>query len=134
MAVKRFIRPASSRKRAQNLLGKQWLVLLSMVPLAVGLLLIIGALTGAVVWGTAGEQFAMGGFYALFSFVASNLLQKQWVLAGYWTLLGFAVWLILNQEQAEAKIIAAALLAIAVALLSRQLLRRRRQYLDTQER
>lgn len=134
MAAKRFIRAASSRARVRNLSGQQWLVLLSMVPLAVGLLLIIGALTGAVVWGTAREQFVMGASYGLFSFVASNLLQKQWVLAGCWTLMGFAVWLILDQEQAAAKIIAAALLAFAVALLSRELLRRRRQYLDTQDR
>jgi hypothetical protein len=113
---------------------KQWLLLLSMVPLAVGVLLILGSLTGAVVWGTAREQLVMGGSYALFSFVASNLIQKHWVLAGCWTLLGFAAWLIMNQQQAAAKIIAAALLAIGVALLSREFLRRRRQYLDTEER
>jgi multisubunit Na+/H+ antiporter MnhE subunit len=134
MAVERFIRPSSSRRRAQKLSWQQRLVLLSMVPLAVGVLLIIGALTGAVVWGTARKQLVMGGFYALFSFVASNLIQKRWVLAGCWTLLGLAVWLVVNQQQTEARIMAAAFLAIAVALLSREFLRRRRHYLDTEER
>lgn len=105
-----------------------------MVPLAVGLLLITGALTGAVVWGTARKQLVMGGFYALFSFVASNVIQTHWVLAGCWTLLGLAAWLVLNQQQTDAKIMAAGFLAIGVALLSREFLRRRRQYLDTEER
>jgi hypothetical protein len=131
MAVKRFIRPSSSRRRAENLPWQQRLLLLSMVPLAVGILLIIGALTGAVIWGTARKQLVMGGFYALFSFVASNLIQKHWVLAGCWTLLGVAIWLVLNQQQTEARIMAAAFLAIGVALLSREFLRRRRHYLDT---
>jgi hypothetical protein len=134
MAGKRFIRSLSSRRRTEKLSWRQRFLLLSMVPLAVGVLLIIGALTGAVFWGTAREQFVMGGFYALFSFVASNLIQKHWVLAGCWTLLGLAAGLVLYQQQTEAKIMAAALLAIGVALLSREFLRRRRHYLDTERR
>jgi hypothetical protein len=42
--------------------------------------------------------------------------------------------LVVNQQQTEARIMAAAFLAIAVALLSREFLRRRRHYLDTEER
>jgi sugar (pentulose or hexulose) kinase len=109
-------------------------LLLTLVPLGVGVLLIISAFTGVVVWGAPREQVIMGGFYVLFSFVASNAIQKQWVLTGGWTLLGLGAWLVLNRQETESKIVAAALLGIGVAALSRELLRRRRAYLDTERR
>ena len=96
--------------------------------------MIISAFTGVVVWGAPREQVIMGGFYVLFSFIASNAIQKEWVLAGGWTLLGLATWLVMNRQETETRIIAAALLGIGVAALSRELLRRRREYLDRKTR
>jgi hypothetical protein len=101
-----------------------------MVPLFIGLLLILTALTGAVVWGTPQEQAVIGGFYILLSFVASNLLQKQWVLAVGWSLPGVAAWVGTSWPGVEAKVVAAVLAGLGVALISREFLRRRQQYLD----
>jgi hypothetical protein len=131
MLAKRFSQNSSSKHEDPKRFWQKLLVLLAMVPLGVGLLLIISAFTGAVVWGTARNQVVMGGLYILFSFVASNAIQKQWILAAGWTLLGLAAWLGLNQQETVVKVIAAAFLGISVALLMREFLRRRRRYLDT---
>ncbi len=131
MAAKRFIQNSSSKHEGPKRFWQKWPLLLAMVPLGVGILLIITAFTDAVVWGTPRKQVVMGGLYILFSFVASNAIQKQWILAAGWTLLGLAAWLGLNQEETVVKIIAAAFLGISVALLMREFLRRRRRYLDT---
>ena len=113
---------------------QKWLLLLAMVPLGVGVLLIISGFTGAVVWETPQKQVMMGGLYILGSFVASNALQKQWMLAASWTLLGLSTWVGLSQQETAFKILAAAFLGISVALLMRELLRRRRRYLSTEKR
>jgi hypothetical protein len=130
MEGKRLIQSSSSTHADPKRFWQKWLLLLAMVPLGVGLLLIISAFTGAVVWGTPRKQVIMGGLYILLSFVASNTIQKQWILAAGWALLGLAAWLGLNQQEAVFKIIAAAFLGISVALLMREFLRRRRRYLD----
>ncbi len=133
MAAKR------SRRRLSSKQHRMWswqrvLLLLVMMPLGVGLLLIVTALAGAVVWGAPREQVMMGGFYILFSFVASNAIQKQWELVAGWTSLGAATWLMLNRPEMWAKVAAAAFMGVGVALLSREFLRRRRQYLDAKKR
>jgi hypothetical protein len=133
MEAKRSIKNPSSKRGDPKRFWQKWLLLLVMVPLGVGLLLIISAFTGAVVWGTPRKQVIMGGLYILFSFVASNAIQKQWVLAAGWALLGLAAWLGLNQQEPVVKIIAAAFLGVSVALLIREFLRRRRRYLDTKD-
>lgn len=134
MAGNPFTHNSSLEHRAPKRSRQRWLLLLAMVPLGVGLLLIINAFTGAVVWDTPRKQVIMGGLYILFSFMASNAIQKQWMLAAGWTLLGLAVWLGLNRQEPLMKIIAAAFLGISVALLVREFLRRRRRYLDTGRR
>ena len=101
-----------------------------MVPAAVGLLLIIAAVCGAVVWDSTQQQVMMGFFYILFSFVVSNAIQKQWKLVAGWAVLGSAVWLAVNQSAMEAKLASAALIALGIGLLSSEFLRRRQQYLD----
>jgi hypothetical protein len=134
MAVKPSIQKASSKHGHQKRSWEKWLLLLAMVPLAVGILLIISAFTDAVVWGTPRKQILMGVFYILFSFVASNVIQKQWNLTAGWTLLGLAIWLGLDRQETVVKIIAAAFLGISVSLLMREFLRRRRRYLDAERR
>jgi hypothetical protein len=134
MAATRSLHRQSSRSDNRKAPWRRLLLLLALVPLGVGVLLIISAFTGIVVWGGPREQVIMGGFYVLFSFVASNAIQKEWVLAGGWTLLGLAAWLALSRQETGSKIIAAAFLGIGVAALSRELLRRRREYLDRETR
>jgi hypothetical protein len=131
MATKSFIQNSSSKQGGPKPFWQQGLLLLAMVPLGVGLLLIISAFTGFLAWGTPRKQVMMGGFYILSSFVASNTIQKQWVLAVGWTLLGLAAWLGLNQQEAVVKFIAAAFFGVSVTLLAREFLRRRRRYLET---
>jgi hypothetical protein len=134
MVAKRFIRNSSSKHGSPKRFWPQALLLLAMVPLVVGLLLIISAFTGAVVWDTPRKQVIMGGLYILFTFVATNVIQKQWTLAAGWTLFGFAGWLGLNQQEAAVRIIAAASFGVSVALLTKEFLRRRRRYLNTEKR
>jgi hypothetical protein len=134
MATKPSIQKATSKHGHQKRSWEKWLLLLAMVPLAVGVLLIISAFTDAVVWGTPRKQVLMGGLYILFSFVASNAIQKQWNLAAGWTLLGLALWLGLNHQEKVVKIIAAAVLGISVSVLMREFLRRRRRYLGAERR
>jgi hypothetical protein len=134
MAAKRFIQNSSSQRGSSKPSWQKWLLLLAMVPLGVGILLIISAFTDAVVWETPRKQVMMGALYILASFVASNALQKQWMLTASWTLLGVAAWLGLSQQDTAFKILAAAFLGISVALLMREFLRRRRRYLSTEKR
>ena len=134
MAARPSVQRQLSRSDNRKVPWRRLLLLVTLVPLGVGVLLIISAFTGVVVWGAPREQVIMGGFYVLFSFIASNAIQKEWVLAGGWTLLGLATWLVLNRQETETRIIAAALLGIGVAALSRELLRRRREYLDRKTR
>jgi hypothetical protein len=134
MAAKRFIQNSSSQGGGSKPSWQKWLLLLTMVPLGVGILLIISAFTDAVVWDTPRQQVVMGSLYILASFVASNAIQKQWVLAASWTLLGLSTWVGLSQKETAFKILAAAFLGISVALLMREFLRRRRRYLSTEKR
>ena len=134
MAAKRFIKNSLSPHEGPKRSWQKWLLLLAMVPLAVGVLLIISAFTDAVVWDTPRKQVMMGGLYILAGFVASNAIQKQWVIAASWTLLGLSTWVGLSQQETAFKILAAAFLGISVALLMREFLRRRRRYLSTEKR
>jgi hypothetical protein len=134
MGAKSLIRSPSSKPGGSKRFWHHWLLILAMVPLGVGLLLIISAFTGVVVWGTLEKQVLMGGLYILFSFAASNAIQRQWTLAAGWTLLGLGAWLGLNHREAEAKIIAAALFGTSIALLAREFFRRRHRYLNAERR
>jgi membrane associated rhomboid family serine protease len=113
---------------------REILQVLALIPLVLGGLLILTGLTGAVVWGSVGEQFAMGSFYVLFSFALSNALQKQWSLVLSWLFLGAGIGLAIGGSDTGARIAAAAAIAASIAVLAREFLRRRRQYLDSRTR
>jgi len=127
MAKRSSTRRSSSQRRTRKPTWQQWLLALMLVPLGVGLLLILGALTNVIVWGSRQKQGVMGGFYVLFSFVASNAIQKQWVLSAGWTLLGAAAWLALNRPEVWARVAAATLVGIGVGLITREFFRRWRR-------
>lgn len=130
MAIKRsFTQRSLPNHSTQKQLWYQTLLLLALVPLLVGILLILTALTGVVVWYTPWEQVVIGGLYIVVSFVFSNLLQKHWKLAVGWLLLGAAVWLGMSWPAVEVKVAAAALAGLSIAVLSREFLRKRQQYL-----
>jgi hypothetical protein len=120
-------RRSSTQRRSRKPAWRPWLLALTLVPLGVGLVLLVGALVNVIVWGSRQDQMVMAGFYILFSFVASNAVQKQWMLTAGWMLLGAAAWLALNSSVAGLKVVAAALAGIAVGVISREFLRRARQ-------
>lgn len=107
------------------------LLVLALAPLILGILLIVTALAGVVMWRSPGEQVAVGCLYVLFSFAASNALQKQWRLAFGWVLFGLALGLAVFGSSVGARAAAAALAGVSAAIVARQFMRRRRQYLDS---
>lgn len=133
MASRSTNRRLSSKRAASKYPLRQMLQALALVPLVLGVLLILTALVGAIVWRSSQEQAVMGGLYILFSFAASNALQKQWSLVLGWVLLGAAIWLAVYLPTLGARFAAAALAGLGVAIISRQFLRRRRQYLDSKK-
>jgi hypothetical protein len=131
VAAKQSIRHSASRRGARQFSWQRILLLLAAAPSGVGILLIIMASVGVIAWNTPMEQVIMGGFYILFSFAASNAVQKEWKLAVGWALLGVAVWLALYRPETGAKVVAAALIGLSVTLISKEFLRRRRQALES---
>ena len=130
MSSRRLTPGRSSKKQTR----REILQVVALIPLVLGGLLILTDLTGAVVWGSAGQQLAMGSFYVLFSFVLSNAFQKQWQLTLGWLVLGAALWLAISGSDHGVRIVAAALTALSIGVLAREFLRRRRQYLDSRTR
>ena len=130
MAIKHSLsRRSPPNHSAQKQLWPQILSVLALVPLLVGSLLILTALTGFLVWPTVWEQVIMGSLYVLVSFALSNALQKQWRLTLGWLLLGAAIWVGLVWSVIEVRIVAAVLAGLGTALISKEFLRRRQQYL-----
>ena len=127
----RRLTPVRSSKKQT---WREILQVLALIPLVLGALLILTDLTGAIVWGSAGQQLAMGSFYVLFSFASSNAIQKQWQLTLGWLLLGAGVWLAISGPDNGIRLVAAAPMAISIAVLAREFLRRRRQYLESRTR
>ncbi len=128
---KRRLPPSRSSQK------KNWseaLQVLALAPLAVGVLLLLTALTGLLVWGSALGQIVAGIVYILLAFALSNAVQKQWGLAAGWLMVGGALWLELGLPVDAVRIAAGALAAVGVAILAREFLRRRRQYLESPTR
>ncbi len=107
---------------------------LALAPLAVGVLLLLTAVTGLVVWGSVLDQIVAGIAYVLLAFALSNAVQNQWGLAAGWLLVGGALWLELGLPVDAVRIAAGAFAAIGIAILAREFLRRRRQYLESPTR
>lgn len=133
MRSKHSRRPiSSSPKPTLYPFWRRLLAILALVPLVVGVLLILTALTGLLIWSNMREQIIVGVYYILASFTLSNALQLEWKLTIGWLLLGAAVWLGMQWTCWGARILAAALAGVGVMLLSREFLLRRRRYLEQQ--
>ncbi len=128
MSPRRLDPVRSSQKQTR----REILQVLALVPLLIGGLLLLTAFTGAIVWGTTEQQVAMGVFYILFSFAASNAIQREWRLMLGWLLLGAAIWLFISISDSVVRVGAAVLIATSTGIVAREFLRRRRQYLDSQ--
>ena len=73
---------------------RQLLLIVSVVPMLVGVVLFVASWFDAVWIGTPTTQTVAGGVLACLGFTVSNALQAKWQLAGGWALLGLAVWLL----------------------------------------
>jgi hypothetical protein len=75
---------------------RQVLLLLTIVPMAAGLVLFVAAWADWVFLGSQTGQTAAGALLASFGFAAANALQAKWLLAAGWAALGVAVWLLVG--------------------------------------
>ena len=82
---------AQSRKkksaRPKRSVESNLLLMLTLVPLVIGILLIGAWALDILVLGDYQSQVTVGIFFFLLSFAASNVLQKRWRLAAGWGLL-----------------------------------------------
>jgi hypothetical protein len=88
MAAKRISKTAPAprtKTRAAN--PKNLLLMLSLLPLAAGVLLVLAWAADIIVWGSDQFQVSISVLLILISFALSNTVQKNWILAAGWTLL-----------------------------------------------
>lgn len=67
--------------------GKRLLLALTLVPLVIGGLMILGWALDISLWEEPNTQIYIGVMFILGSFVVSNALQSYWYAAGGWALL-----------------------------------------------
>lgn len=131
MASKRSKKGKRSASTPAQEPGKGWqrfLLLVTLTPLAAGLLLIFGAVFDMIVWISPPAQALLGGLFVLGSFVVFNALQNQWTLAAGWLLLGTAIWLGLTWlDHAWLRLVTYALAAVGLVLLGIEFVRRYRE-------
>ncbi len=97
---------------------RQVLLLLTAVPMAIGIVLFVAAWADWILLGTQTGQTIAGALLALLGFAASNALQERWVLAAGWAALAGAVWLLVgHSSQTWALWLGAAVAVIALILL-----------------
>lgn len=104
---------SSSRNKQTNLqrsfsTGRNVLLTLTLVPLVIGVLLIGAWALDVLILENDQSQITIGILFFLFSFAASNTLQKRWRLAAGWALLMCADLVILAWLDVRAQIVAAA--------------------------
>ncbi len=114
----------TSPPEAPQSVWKKWLLVFTMAPLVLGLLFIAITLLDIVVWGSLELQAVVGVFCVLVSFVASNTLQKQWLLAGGWLMLTVAIWLWLNWRGTWVRGLSYVVGGLGLFLLAREFMQR----------
>lgn len=77
---------------------RQLLLLLTIVPMAVGVVLFVAAWADWVFLGSQMGQTVAGALIALVGFAAANALQAHWLLAAGWAGLGIGVWLLVGHS------------------------------------
>ncbi|MEW5871519.1 MAG: hypothetical protein AB1894_19755 [Chloroflexota bacterium] len=87
------------------------LLSLTLVPLVAGVLLIIAWMLDLEIMGDPQRLLPVGTFFVVFSFAASNLLQKNWLVGAGWSLVSIAM-LLLWISTASPVLVAAFVLGI----------------------
>jgi len=102
--AKRRSKNRPARRSDPQTRSRQILLLLTVVPMAVGLVLFVAAWADWVFLGTPQGQTLAGGILMLAGFAAANLVLRQWMLAAGWGLLAVALWLLVGMTQSWARI------------------------------
>jgi hypothetical protein len=97
--------------------GTNLLLTLTLVPLVVGILLIGAWVLDINIFKDVQSQVTVGILFFLFSFAASNALQKRWRLTIGWSLLMCADLVILAWRELLAQIVAIPLGGVGLILL-----------------
>ena len=119
---KQLPQPETQENKWRNVL-----MLITVTPLAIGLLLIFLAMFEIVWWVSVPAQALLGGYFILASFVLFNVLQNQWTLAAGWLLFGSAIWIWLNWIDTPFRFIAYLVGAAGLVLLGKEFVQRYRE-------
>jgi hypothetical protein len=122
--------PSKSKKsdiQKQSSPGTNVLLTLTLVPLVVGILFIVAWALDFSILDDAQSQVTIGILFFLFSFAASNTVQKRWGLAAGWGLLMCADLVILAWLHVWAQIVAIGLGLMGLILLGTEFYRQYRQ-------
>jgi hypothetical protein len=107
---------------------------LTLLPLIAGVLLIIAWAVDLTIWGSEQLQVSLALLLILASFAASNAVQRNWILAAGWTLLGIADFILLTWIDFNVQIVAFILGGVGVILLGFEFFRRiQKQVRSTQK-
>jgi hypothetical protein len=113
------------QKRASP--GRNVFLMLTLVPLIVGVLLISAWVLDILILEDAQSQVTIGILFFLLSFAASNALQKRWRLASGWGLLMCADLVILAWLDVRAQTVAMGIGLIGVIFLGIEFYKQYRQ-------
>ena len=87
MTKKSISKNKQSDPQRRSTLGGNLLLTLTLVPLVIGIILIIAWALDISIFDEPQLHVTVGILFFLFSFTASNVLQKRWMLAAGWGLL-----------------------------------------------
>ncbi len=103
---------------------KRLLLTLTLVPLAIGILLLIAWMLDLEIFGNPERLPPVASFFILLSFTASNLIQAHWLLATGWGLLSVASLLLWLSTSSTVLIASYILGGLGLILLGLQYFRR----------
>ncbi len=135
MSAKRTSKTAStSRSKPRASTPRNLLLMLSLLPLAAGILLVLGWAADIIVWGSDQFQVSIAVLLILISFALSNAVQKNWILAAGWTLMVVADVLLVFWIDYNLQIIAFVIGGVGLILLGYEFIRRFREQAKTQKK
>lgn len=103
------------------------LLMLTLVPMVMGVLLILAWALEFNMLGNPDDQIVVGFLFILFSFAASNAVQRNWRLAGGWALLAVADLLVLSWLEVWVQILSMLAGAAGLALIVIEFVQRYRE-------
>jgi hypothetical protein len=119
--------PALVQSKVQMSKSARLLLALTLLPLALGILLIIAWGFDFILWLSPEFQISLASFFILISFSASNLVQKNWLLAGGWLLVALADWLLLNRLDVASQAAGFGMGAAGLLVIAYEIFRRYKQ-------